>query len=86
MMTVFFYNNLTIFVAKEIELIVDEFKPPNFSELTTLDNWLHLNSNILKEGRLVHNRPEFGADDDEEKEMKKIEENDPFEAKLKPIS
>ena len=34
----------------------------------------------------MHNRPEFGADDDEEKEMKKIEDNDPFEAKLKPIS
>ena len=31
-------------------------------------------------------RPEFGADDDEEKEMKKIEDKDPFEPKLKPIS
>ena len=33
----------------------------------------------------MHNRPEFGADDDEEKIMKEIESKDPFEEKLKTL-
>ena len=40
----------------------------------------------MKEGRLVHFKPEIGPDDDEEKIMKDIEAKDPFDERLKKLS
>jgi hypothetical protein len=39
-----------------------------------LDNWVHYETNILKEGRLVHLKPEIEDEEvNEEELMKKIE-------------
>lgn len=38
---------------KEIE-INEEFKFPEYSELSNLENWVHLNPNILNAGRVTH--------------------------------
>ena len=38
-----------------------------------------------KQGRIVHFKPDFGPDADEEVEMKKIVAKDPFEPRLKSI-
>jgi len=50
--------------AKEVENLesAEDFKPPQFDNLVTLDNWVHSSQNILKEGRLVHMKPEIGDD------------------------
>lgn len=40
---------------------------------------------ILQQGRVVHFKPDFGPDADEDVEMKKIVAKDPFEPRLKPI-
>lgn len=71
---------------KEIEAIeAEEQKLPSFQDLQKLDNWVHLSQGILKEGRVVHFKPELGEEEDEEKVMKAIETNDPFDARLKSI-
>lgn len=71
---------------KEIETVeAEEQKLPSFQELQKMGNWVHLYQSILKEGRVVHFKPEIGEDEDEEKVMKNIELNDPFEPRLKSI-
>lgn len=37
----------------------ENYKPPTFEQLCSLDNWLHICENILKEGRLNHTKPEI---------------------------
>lgn len=72
---------------KEVEPIeAEEQKPLGYHDLQNLNNWVHISQSILREGRLVHMKPELGDEDDEEKVMKAIEQKDPFEARLKPIS
>lgn len=64
----------------------EDFKQPSFEEMQSLASWQHFIQNILKEGRLVHIKPEIGENEEEEKVMKQVEERDPFEPRLKPIS
>jgi hypothetical protein len=53
-----------------------------------MNNWSHFTASILKEGRLIHAEIEEEDMDDDQKELlkKKREFNDPFSARLKPIS
>lgn len=53
--------------------------------MLSMDNWLHYNQCILKEGRLTHAEVET-EEDDKEAFMKRIVAADPFERRLKPIS
>ncbi len=64
-------------------------KIPSTLEMARAENWVHKNLNILKNCRTAHADPEEpeGAEDwDAEAEKKKIEEADPYEPRLKPIS
>jgi len=54
--------------------------------LCSLDGWVHLCENILKEGRVIHMKPELQEGEEEEVVMKRIETEDPFEPRLKPLS
>ncbi len=71
---------------KIIEFEEEPFKLPEYSELKTLDTWVHLYPEILKLGRASH-----WVDDklDEEKqgeERAKLEELDPEKERLTGIS
>jgi len=66
--------------SRDIE-INEEFSMPPFESLKNGDNWVHLYTNILLEGKLIHTEPE-GA---EEAQITLIKKRDPFEPMLKPI-
>ena len=61
---------------------------PAFSFLTDTCNWVHHPQNILENGRMTILKPEIpeGVEVDEEKLMKELEQKDPIEERLKPIS
>ena len=64
-------------------------KIPSTVEMAAPENWVHKNLNILKNCRTAHADPEEpeGAEDwDAEVEKKKIEEADPYQPRLKPIT
>ena len=54
-----------------------------------IDNWVHLTPNILKQGRIVREEPEFIVDFDNDDEQTKIKQkliqNDPYMLRLAPI-
>lgn len=65
-----------------------EWKSPSFNVLSKVDSWVHFPQNILKNGRMKVMMPEVpeGVEVDEEKVMKELQEKDPLEEKLKPLS
>ncbi len=49
-------------------------------------NWVHYTQNILKANRVTHAEVETADDEDPEVVKKRIEAQDPYEPRLKPIS
>ena len=69
-----------------------EIKMPGTSKMKTLDSWVYSKPNILENGRVTHLDPveptdlPEGEEFDPEAAKKAIEEADPFEPRLKPLS
>lgn len=61
---------------------------PSTKTVSTAENWVHIQPNILKNNRTSHMDPELeeGDERDPEDVKKLIEQADPFEPRLKPIS
>lgn len=72
-----------IFVAREIEFAEDQTVPV-YADMKAPDKWVHLNVNILKNGRTEHVAPP--GTQDPEAEIEKLMENDPYIDRLRPIS
>ena len=65
----------------------EEWKMPNFWNLSNLENWVHVNPSILKCGRQSHQLPaDLDPEKDPDKELALMVSKDPYEPRLKPIS
>ena len=65
----------------------EEYKVPGIHHLSQLDNWVHAQPSILKNGRLgLLLPPDMDPEKDAEKEMKLLEASDPNEIRLKQLS
>lgn len=78
---------------KEIEEFVSDegaLKLPSTHDMAKAENWVHFNPSILQVGRTAHIQPEVpeGAPDNvtEESLLKELEDRDPYEKRLKPIT
>jgi hypothetical protein len=63
---------------------------PSTLDMAHAKNWVHYNQSILKVGRTSHIQPEVpeGAPEDvtEETLLKALEDRDPYDKRLKPIT
>lgn len=62
---------------------------PCTSDMSNASMWVHANQNVLLNSRTLHldpEAPEDAEDFDPEKAKQELEESDPYEARLKPIT
>lgn len=64
----------------------EDFKMPEFAELSNLENWLHFNPNILKQGRATYYVDPKVPEDQREELLAKLAESDPKIERLKAIN
>jgi len=62
-----------------------EYTFPGYEDLAALDNWVHINPDILKAGRVKHFVSSKLNEDQAAEAMAKLEEKDPATERLKSI-
>ena len=63
----------------------EDYKHPEYAELSNPETWVHLHSDILKAGRITHLEPEL-SEEEKQAELDKLNTDDPVNERFKSIS